>query len=142
MLMIFGGVVPQPKSAWVVVELSRAVRVTYFSSGQLSAEPRILSRAVQPGLDLLNALVDQMSSGQQTFDTGGHLAVQGRKIPELLAEWKSCPEFDDPGDWDPVPASAKKFLDLMRENPNYARCALQDILCTASHLVVEGITVD
>ena len=139
MRMIFGSMLPQPTTAWVVIELSRVIRTTYFS-GKLSADSRIFSRSVQPGLDLLNALVLQISSGEQLFDSGGHLAVQGRKIPQLLTAWKSCPQFSDPGEWDPLYETATRFLELTQENQQFASCTLQDILCTASHLVVEGIT--
>ena len=139
LLILFSGWQRIQRSAWVVIELSESVQVTYFSTAHPREEARILMRTVEPGLSLIDDLARQTTSGRQACDVGGRLAVQGRKLSDLLDDWKAHRYFANPPAWNPTFASQKEFLQAAVGRPVHARRSLQDVLCTATHLVADGI---
>jgi anhydro-N-acetylmuramic acid kinase len=90
---------------------------------------------------LLDGLIDQMTNGRETFDSGGKHAVQGRCIETLLEQWlaqayikrrppKSLPQH-------------AMVEDLILQAVQLARdgnCRLHDLLCTATHFVARSIS--
>ena len=140
LLVLFSGGRRIQSGAWVVIELSESVRVTYFSTAHPREKARILMRTVEPGLSLIDDVAQQTTSGRQTIDVGGRLAVQGRKLPNLLDDWKAHEYFRNPPVWNPTFSSNKEFLQTTSGKPVHVGLSLQDVLCTATHLVADGIT--
>ncbi|MBN1909153.1 MAG: anhydro-N-acetylmuramic acid kinase [Pirellulales bacterium] len=125
----------------VLVDLGRTVRMTLLPARTLpGANSCVLAFDVGPGMALLDLLAQELTGREQTFDPGGHLAVQGRKIPELLDHWLSDPYFDRPlPRWHPSGVRPERFLNSAVQMAVNAGWAVRDLLCTATHLVAESI---
>ncbi|MBI86268.1 MAG: hypothetical protein CMJ81_23985 [Planctomycetaceae bacterium] len=130
---------PFTASTWFVVELKRSIRVSCFLFSALDTMPRVISFPVEPGLLLLDLLVSKMTANEQAIDQGGRLAVQGKKIPELLDAWKAVEGFRNPAPWNPRVVPPVAFIERLNELAHHDLWSLQDILCTATHLIAEGI---
>jgi len=126
-------------STWFVVELKRSIRVSCFLFSAADSLPRVLSFPVEPGLLLLDFLLSKMTAGEQAIDQGGRLAVQGQKIPELLDAWKAVDGFQKPSPWSPRVVRPVAFIEKLEGLPLHDLWSLPDILCTATHLIAEGI---
>jgi anhydro-N-acetylmuramic acid kinase len=90
---------------------------------------------------LLDGLMQHFSGGREPFDAGGKHAVQGRCIEPLLQRWLDHPGFQHrPPRTFPRQSFGEEFvlqaLQLARDN----QWSLHDLLCTATHLVAQGIT--
>ena len=126
-------------TTWFIVELKRSIRVSCFLFSAADSMPRVISFPVEPGLLLLDLLVSRMTAGEQVIDQGGRLAVQGQKIPELLDAWKAVEGFRNPSPWSPRVVPPVAFIERLHELAHHDLWSLQDILCTATHLIAEGI---
>jgi anhydro-N-acetylmuramic acid kinase len=123
----------------VLVDLGRTVRITYLPAASADrADSKILAFDVGPGMSLVDALCARLSGGAQTIDYGGHLAVQGRRIPQLIEHWRRDPYFDvPPPRWHPHGVPIDGFLNdgirMAVEND----WPLADLLCTATCFIAE-----
>ena len=125
-------------SPWFVLEMGRKIQLHWFSSAQAADRPHCSFQVVQPGMELLDSLVGELTSGTESFDTGGRWAVQGRRIDSLVDEWSKLPVFQDSTSWGSTENVVEAFLSVLSKD-SHARQPLQDVLCSATHLVVEGI---
>jgi anhydro-N-acetylmuramic acid kinase len=95
---------------------------------------------VGPGNALLNALVEQLTQGRERYDAGGHHAVQGRQIPDLLYNWQRHPFLLRTAPRS-IPRTqfaeqmAKQGITLAEQHQWEAR----DLLCTAHHLIALAV---
>jgi len=125
----------------VLLELGRTARLSYLPSRSVDNAPgRVLSFDVGPGMALLDALASRLSGGEHRFDPGGRLAVQGRRIDELMEHWLSDPYFDRPlPRWHPRGVRPERFLaDALQKAVDHD-WSVRDVLCTATYFVAETI---
>jgi anhydro-N-acetylmuramic acid kinase len=103
-----------------------------------SASSRILSFDVGPGTSLLDELAAKLTGGRHRFDPGGRLAVQGRRIDALLQHWLADHVFSQPlPRWHPRGVRHERFLTQAIRMAVEANWSIQDLLCTATHLIAE-----
>lgn len=132
-----------PQCSRVLLDLGRTVRMTYLPATMAdNAASRILSFEVGPGTRLLDALTQRLTGGQQSFDPGGRLAVQGRRIPELVEHWLSDPYFEDPlPGWHPRGVRPERFLTDAMQMAVASGWSVRDLLCSATHFIAEAIAL-
>lgn len=131
----------EPRRGRVLLDLGRTVRVTYVPAGLGSAAAaRITAFDVGPGMSLLDQLAQRLSGGQHAFDPGGRMAVQGRRVGELIEHWFRDPYFDRPlPRWHPQGVRPERFLtDAIRLAVEHG-WSIRDLLCTATHFVAEMV---
>lgn len=124
--------------AAVYLDLGRTVRITYIPPFEPRASNRVLSFDVGPGTSLLDRLAEQLTFGEQTFDRGGKLAVQGRQIPDLVEHWLNDPYFKRPlPRWHPLGCRHEQELNETVRMAIDAGWSVRDLLCTACHFIAE-----
>ena len=132
-----------PTRSRVLLDLGRSVRLTYLPADNLAADraaARILSFEVGPGTRLLDLLAEQLSDGRHRFDPGGRLAVQGRRIGELVDHWLADPYFDRPlPRWHPRGVRPERFLTDSLQMAIHSGWSVQDLLCSATHFIAESV---
>ncbi len=123
----------------VLIDLGRTVRMSYLPAASADrAETKVLSFEIGPGMALIDALAARLSGGEHVFDQGGHLAVQGRCIPELLEHWLRDPHFGvPPPRWHPHGVQIERFLGDALQFAVTKNWPIRDLLCTATCLVAE-----
>jgi anhydro-N-acetylmuramic acid kinase len=122
------------------LDLGRTTRVTYLPAFAQSAANRVLSFDVGPGTSLLDRLAEQLSSGEQTFYPGGKLAVQGRRIPDLVEHWLGDPYFKRPiPRWHPLGCRHEQELSQTVKMAIDSGWSVRDLLCTACHFIAETV---
>jgi anhydro-N-acetylmuramic acid kinase len=126
----------------VLLDLGQTARITYLPAITVpNAAARVLAFEVGPGTRLLDSLTQRLTAGQNKFDPGGRLAVQGRKIPELVEHWMRDPYFERPlPRWNPRGVRPERFLMDSMHMAIKAGWSVRDLLCTATHFVAEAVT--
>ena len=129
------------QTARVLLDLGRTIRLTYLpAESTRNATGRILAFEVGPGTILLDRLAEQLTAGEQRFDPGGRLAVQGRQIPELLDHWLADPCFVHPlPRWHPRGVRPERFLTDSVQMAVDNGWAVRDLLCSATHFLAETV---
>jgi len=130
-----------PEKERLLLDLGRTIRMTYLPADDSPTAPaRILSFEVGPGTKILDLLVYKLSDGEQSFDSGGRLAVQGRQIPELIEFWLSNPYFDYPlPRWHPGGVRPERFLTEALQMAIEHEWSVRDMLCSATHFIAKSI---
>jgi anhydro-N-acetylmuramic acid kinase len=125
----------------VLLDLGRTTRLTYLPTARTQrAEAQILSFDIGPGAGLLDLLAERLTGGQHPFDPGGRLAVQGKRIAELIDHWMSNSYFDDPPPrWHPRGVLPERFLADALQMAVAADWSVRDVLCTATHFIAEMV---
>ncbi|MBN2474259.1 MAG: anhydro-N-acetylmuramic acid kinase [Pirellulales bacterium] len=125
----------------VVLDLGRTVQISYLPPTLADkAASRILSFEAGPGTAMLDLLAERLTGGRHRFDPGGRLAVQGRRIPELLEHWLSDPYFDRPlPRWHPQGVRPERFLSDSMQMAVDFDWSVRDLLCSATHFIAETI---
>jgi anhydro-N-acetylmuramic acid kinase len=125
----------------VLLDLGQTARITYLPALSLvNAAARVLAFEVGPGTRLLDALAQRLTAGQHKFDSGGRMAVQGQKIPELVEHWLRDPYFERPlPRWSPRGVRPERFLMDAMQMAVEAGWSVRDLLCTATHFVAEAV---
>ena len=125
----------------VLLDLGRTIRLTYLPAARTErAETRILAFEVGPGGSLMDSLAQRLTGGGQPFDSGGRMAVQGKRLPELIEHWMSNPYFDVPlPRWRPRGVQPDRFLADALQMAVASDWSVRDLLCTATHFVAEMI---
>jgi len=132
-----------PQRGRVLLDLGRTVRLSYLPPTLADhAASRILSFEVGPGTAMLDLLTRRLTAGQQRHDPGGRLAVQGRRIPEVIEHWLSDPYFDRPlPRWHPRGVRPERFLSDSIQMAVDSGWSVRDLLCSATHLIAETIAL-
>ena len=132
-----------PARSRVLLDLGRTVRMSYLPATTVdNAASRILSFDVGPGTWLLDSLAERLTAGQHRHDPGGRLAVQGRRISELVDHWLADPYFDRPlPRWHPVGVRPERFLTDALQMAVDSDWSVRDLLCTATHFVAETVSL-
>jgi len=133
-------VLGDPTRTRVLLDLGRSTRLTYLPSQPAGGASRVLSFDVGPGTAVLDRLVQQLTGGEQSFDSGGHLAVQGHCLDELIEHWLADPYFSRPlPRWHPQGVAAARFLGEAMQMAMERDWAVRDLLCTATHFIAQII---
>ncbi len=127
----------------LVLDLGRTTRLTWLpraTRGQ--GLPHLLAFDVGPGTRLLDLLTERLTGGEQAFDPGGRLAVQGHRIDRLIEHWLADPYFRrSPPRWHPRGVRPERFLvDALRMAVE-AGWSVRDLLCTATHFIAEAVAL-
>ncbi|MFZ5833729.1 MAG: anhydro-N-acetylmuramic acid kinase [Planctomycetota bacterium] len=127
----------------VLVDLGRTMRATFLPAmSRPDAAASLWAMDVGPGTAMLDLLAQRFSAGQQAFDPGGRIAVQGQCIAELLAHWLRDPVFDcPPPRWQPGGIRPERFLADAMQMAVRAGWSVRDLLCTATHLLAESLRI-
>ena len=126
-----------PRRDRVLIDLGRTARLAYLPA-ECRGDPlgQLRASAAGPGTALLDALAVRLTGGQQAFDPGGRLAVQGRHIRELLDHWMRDIYFDRPlPRWHPRGVRPERFLNEPLQWAIGRGWSIRDMLCTATHFV-------
>ena len=115
-------------------------RLTYLTPGD-SVQALDSTRSVQigPGTELLDRIVRLLTNDQLTCDMGGRIAVQGRRISELFEQWQALEESENQSPWNPSGVRVEPYLELAYREAIRQHWPLQDVLCTATHYIVDTI---
>ena len=122
----------------VLLDLGRTIQLTYLPPSSGDAASRILSFDVGPGMSLLDRLTTELTGGNEAFDPGGRLAVQGRRIDELVEHWLQDPYFKRlPPRWHPLGCRHERELAQTVQMAVEAGWNVRDLLCTGCHFIAE-----
>lgn len=130
-----------PRENRLLVDLGRTTRMTLLpSDASTNASSRIMSFDVGPGTWLLDELIGKLTGGRHRFDPGGRFAVQGRRRETLLNHWLADSTFSRTSPrWHARGVRPERFLNDGVRMAVEADWSIQDLLCTATHLVAESI---
>jgi len=132
-----------PRCSRVLLVLGRTVRMSYLpASLSHAAAARVRSFEVGPGTALLDVLARRLTGGRQSHDPGGRLAVQGRRIDELIEHWLGDPYFARPlPRWHPRGVQPERFLTDALQMAVDSGWSVRDLLCTATHFIAETVAL-
>ena len=127
----------------VLLDLGRTFRMTYLPADHgPSTVADVRSFDVGPGMSLLDLLTQRLTNGERAFDAGGRLAVQGRRIPELVDHWLADDYFQSPPPrWNPHGVSPDPFLDDSLRMALERGWSVRDVLCSATHFVADAVAL-
>jgi anhydro-N-acetylmuramic acid kinase len=130
-----------PNCNRALIDLGRTTRLTYLGAAAGQRGPsRLLSFEVGPGMRLIDLLAQRLTNGEQSFDPGGRLAVQGQRLSPLLEHWLADPYFRRSiPRWHPRGVQPDRFLFDALQMAVQAGWSIRDLLCTATHFVAESI---
>lgn len=131
-----------PRRHRLVVDLGRTTRLAWLppSSREDSLPPGLRAFDVGPGTQLLDLLAERLTGGQQRFDPGGRLAVQGQRIEPLLQHWLEDPYFRRTiPRWSPGGVRPERFLVEAMTQAVREGWSVRDLLCTATHFIAEAL---
>lgn len=112
-----------------IVRLVRLPRLT----GSLSSVSGLGYR-LSHGTALVDLLVSQLTNGRRQLDSGGRLAVQGRRVDELVEHWLNLDETFSP----PTEGDASEMLRSAVTMAVERGWTVYDLLCSATHFVAES----
>lgn len=123
----------------LLLHLGGIARLVYLPPGGRLHE--VVGFEAGPCSLLLDTLIRQLTSGRETFDTGGKRAVQGRCIEPLVQSWLAHPALQRrPPRSIPRQAFGDEFAAQAIQQLRQHQGSLHDLLCTATHFVARGIT--
>ncbi len=130
-----------PDRSRILLDLGRTSRLAYLPAARTgNGLDGVLAFDIGPGTSLLDELARQFTEGKVDYDPGGHLAVQGKKIPDLIDHWLGDPYFKKS-----LPrwyALGVQPNDELQETVRMAvDCGwtIRDLLCTATHFIAECV---
>lgn len=125
----------------LLLDLGRTIRISYLPARDgAKGAAEVLSFEVGPGTRMLDQLAARLTGGEQGFDPGGHLAVQGRSIAELIEHWLHDPYFKRPlPRWQPRGVRPERFLLDAMQMAVDSGWSVRDLLCSATHFIAEQI---
>ncbi len=112
-----------------IVRLVRLPRLT----GSLSSVSGLGFR-LSHGTALVDLLVNQLTKGRRQFDSGGRLAVQGRRVDELVEHWLNLDETLAPPNTGDASEMLRSAITMAVEHG----WTVYDLLCSATHFVAES----
>lgn len=128
----------QPGESRALVHLGGTATVVYLPADGRLADA--IGFEAGPCNSLLDGLMHQMTAGKETCDAGGKQAVQGRCMEDLLQRWldhsywqRRPPKLLSPQAFGP------EFIALVLQEARQKNWPLQDLMCTATHLIARGL---
>ena len=119
----------------IFLHLGRFVRLVRLPrlTGSLSSVSGLGYR-LSHGTALVDLLVSQLTNGRRQLDSGGRLAVQGRRVDELVEHWLNQEEALPP----PTAGDAAEMLRSAVPMAVKHGWSVYDLLCSATHFVAES----
>jgi anhydro-N-acetylmuramic acid kinase len=132
-----------PERSRVLLDLGPTVRMSYLPrESRPQAASRVLAFEAGPGMRILDQLTRRLTGGEHQYDSGGRLAVQGRRIPELQELWLRDPYFRRPlPRWQPRGVRPERFLLDAIQMAVDRGWSIRDMLCTATHFIAETVAL-
>jgi anhydro-N-acetylmuramic acid kinase len=130
-----------PQQSRVLIDLGRTIRLSYLGAGTAQrGPPHLFAFDVGPGMLLIDLLAQRLTNGEQPFDPGGRLGVQGQRLAPLLEHWLADPYFRRSiPRWNPQGVRPERFLFDALQMAVKAGWSVRDLLCTATHFVAECV---
>lgn len=120
---------------------SEALRLFWLPPELRGGLRKVLAFDAAPGMELLNQLVRRISYDKLSSDPSGKMAVQGKKIPELLNRWKSNSFFQTPlPRYSPLGIRPNPFILEAMNLAVESNWSVQDVLCTAVHFQADCLS--
>lgn len=131
-------VLRHPSENRVLLDLGSVSRVIYLPVGGRLTE--VTGFEAGPCALLLDELMRQTTGGREDFDGGGKHAVQGHCIEGLLRRWLDHPvlQRQPPRSLSRL-AFGPDFVSRAIQHAQDERIPLQDLLCTATHFVIQCV---
>jgi anhydro-N-acetylmuramic acid kinase len=127
-----------PEENRIMLHLGGVARLVYLPAGGKVHE--VVGFEAGPCNLLLDGLVEQMTSGNESFDPGGKHAVQGQCIESLLEQWLGQAYFKRrPPKSLPRHAMVEDLILQAAQLAREGKYRLHDLLCTATHFVARSI---
>ena len=135
-----------PLSLWILfrsahcdrifLHLGRTARLVRLPrlTGSLSSVSGLAFRMSQ-GMALVDLLVSQLTGGRRQFDPGGRLAVQGRRLEELVDHWLTLSEPLQPPSEGDAPDMLRSAVSMAVDGG----WSVYDMLCSATHFVADSV---
>ncbi len=102
----------------------------------------VLGFQAGPCNSLLDGFISKLTGGREAYDAWGKHAVQGRCQESLLQRWLALPFFQrKPPKSLPLLEFGEEFIQQALKQAQTNRWSVNDLLCTASHLVASGIVM-
>jgi anhydro-N-acetylmuramic acid kinase len=129
-----------PDESRVLLHLGGVARIVFLPSGRGRIE-EIHGFEPGPCNVLLDTLIRQATGGREQFDPGGRHAVQGRCLEPVVQKWLGHPYLlRRPPKSLPWHFFGDEFVAQVLRQARQENWSLHDVLCTATHFVVRGIT--
>ena len=123
----------------LLLDLGQEARITFLPNSSSGNKRQIGYGSAGACGSLIDPIVQMLTNGEQSFDDGGRLSVQGEQLPELrelltrLGKW-DVPSI--PSHWSPfAPIFAARQTAALFEQIRLKNWSLRDVLCT----VVESV---
>ncbi len=127
-----------PQEHRALVHLGGTATVIYLPANGRVAD--VIGFEAGPCNLLLDGLMRQLSGGKEPCDAGGKHAVQGRCMDDLLQRWLASPYWQRrPPKALPPQAFGADFVAQLARDSREKNWPLHDVLCTAAHLVAQGV---
>jgi anhydro-N-acetylmuramic acid kinase len=128
-----------PQEGRLLLHLGGVARLVHVPAGARLTEVRGFEAG--PCSVLLDALMRLLTSGRESYDTGGRHAVQGRCLEPLLREWLRHPYLlRRPPKSLPRSAFTEEFAAQAVAQARAHNGTLHDLLCTATHFVARSVS--
>jgi anhydro-N-acetylmuramic acid kinase len=122
----------------LLLHLGGVARVVFVPAA--ARLPEVAGFEVGPCSVLLDALMRLLTSGRESFDSGGRYAVQGRCLEPLVQEWLRHPFLvRRPPKSMPRALFGEAFAAEAVAQARAHNGTLHDLLCTATHFVARSI---
>lgn len=129
-----------PQETRLLLHLGGLARVVFLPAGCRIQE--VTGFEAGPCNGLLDTLIQYLTGGRESFDTGGKRAVQGRCIEPLLQAWLTHPFFQRrPPRSLPRSLFGSEFAAQAVQQARQYEGSLHDVLCTATHFVARGVAL-
>lgn len=122
----------------LLIHLGGRARVTLLPAGGRPQD--CLGFETGPCTLLLDALMRHFTNGREEFDPGGKHGVQGRCLDALVQRWLAHPYFQRrPPKSIPGSEFTEELLAPALQAARQDSATLHDLLCSATHFVVQSI---
>jgi anhydro-N-acetylmuramic acid kinase len=101
---------------------------------------QVLGFGLGPCNLLLDGLLRHLTAGKEEYDSGGRHGVQGLCLEPLLQSWLSHPYFSRRAAKSPHrPGFPEEFVFQGIQFARQQNCGVNDLLCTATHLIARSM---
>lgn len=122
-----------------LIHLGEVARIVFLRAGGRLQD--VLAFESGPCNRFLDEFMRQATAGRETMDTGGKRAVQGQCLDALLQRWLNHPFLQRrPPKCLSRHLFGEEFAYQTLQMAQQMQWSLPDVMCTATHLVADGIT--
>jgi len=123
-----------PERHRLLLDLGQEARITFLPNSSSGYKSQIGYGSAGACGSLIDPIVQALTNGEQSYDDGGRLAVQGEKLPELrelLARLEGWDVPATPSHWSPLASflAARQIGEIFGQ-VRLKNWSLRDVLCT------------